>query len=481
MSISTPFSELRKLFLSGEASVTDVVGEYLNAIERGKILNCYITVLKEEALEQARESDRRYKDGTNRLLEGLPLGVKDLFCTRGVRTTASSEVLSNFVPTYTATVVERLFQSGAIMLGKQNSDEFAMGSTNENSAFGKVHNPVRRGYVPGGSSGGSAASVSGGQACVAIGTDTGGSVRQPASMTGIVGFRPTYGRFSRWGIVPFASSLDQAGILARSVQDVADAYGVMAGFDPRDPTTSGMEVSSVPGSDSFDNVKIGVVEEYEDLILSKDITRVCTDVLAMLNKDCGYEMVNVEAKHSKYAQAVYHVISSGEACSNLAKYDGIRYGQSLEGCGSLHKEVRSKYFGDEVKRRILLGNHVLSSGQYSDFYEHAQKVRALIKRDLDRAFEKVDFVIHPCTPTTSFPFGFQSSIDGYRNDVLTTQSPLAGVPAISVPVGFDGEGLPIGIQITAPKFEDSNLLGFAAMVEKKMGISTSVEDKWWES
>jgi aspartyl-tRNA(Asn)/glutamyl-tRNA(Gln) amidotransferase subunit A len=437
----------------------------------------------------AAESDKRLAKDEGRPLEGIALGVKDMFATEGVRTTACSKILDNFVPGYESSVTANLWRDGAVLLGKTNNDEFAMGSSNETSAFGPVTSPWRRKgsnapLVPGGSSGGSAAAVAA-QLCLgATGTDTGGSIRQPAAFAGIVGIKPTYGRCSRWGIVAFASSLDQAGPFARTVKDAAILLRSMAGHDPKDSTSSNRDVPDFEkaASQPIKGRKIGIPKEYRVDGMPKEIEKLWEEGAAWL-KAAGAEIVEISLPHTKYALPAYYIVAPAEASSNLARYDGVRYGLRVPGRDmiELYEKTRAAGFGKEVRRRILIGTYVLSAGYYDAYYLRAQKVRTLIKRDFEEAFAKgVDAVLTPATPSSAFAIGEKSSgdpVEMYLNDVFTVTVNMAGLPGISVPAGLDGAGLPLGLQLIGRPFDEEALFSLGAVIEKAAGRFSP--KPWW--
>jgi aspartyl-tRNA(Asn)/glutamyl-tRNA(Gln) amidotransferase subunit A len=457
-------------------SARELVQAHVEAMQAHAGLNAFITETPELALAQADAADAALADGTAGPLAGIPLGIKDLFCTKGVRTTAGSRILGNFVPPYESTVSANLLRDGAVFLGKTNLDEFAMGSSNMTSAFGPVQNPwTRKGsnavLVPGGSSGGSAAAVAARIAMGATGTDTGGSIRQPAAFCGIVGLKPSYGRCSRWGIVAFASSLDQAGPFARSVRDCALLLGSMAGFDPRDSTSVDTPVPDYAAAcgRGVRGMRIGVPKEYRADGMSAEVERLWQQGLDWL-REAGAEIVDVSLPHTKYGLATYYIVAPAEASSNLARYDGVRFGLREPGADltELYEHTRASGFGEEVKRRILIGTYVLSAGYYDAYYLRAQKVRALILRDFTNVFADVDALLTPTTPTAAFAQGekMDDPIAMYLNDVFTVPASMAGVPAISVPAGLDGSGLPLGLQVIGRPFDEETVLAVAQVIEK---------------
>jgi aspartyl-tRNA(Asn)/glutamyl-tRNA(Gln) amidotransferase subunit A len=461
---------------SREISAAELAGAHIAAMESARSLNAFIVETPELALAQARASDERRARGDAGALEGIPLAIKDLFCTKGVQTTAGSKILEGFVPTYESTVTANLLNDGAVMLGKANLDEFAMGSSNMTSAYGAVESPWRRRgdnrpLVPGGSSGGSAAAVAARLAPGATGTDTGGSIRQPAAFCGIVGIKPTYGRCSRWGVVAFASSLDQAGPFARSVEDTAIMLGSMAGFDPKDSTSIDIPVPDYRAAlgRSVKGLKIGIPREYRVDGMSAEIDKLWRDGEAWF-RDAGAEIVEVSLPHTQYALATYYIVAPAECSSNLARYDGVRYGLRAPGkdLTELYENTRAEGFGAEVKRRILIGTYVLSAGYFDAFYIKAQKVRALIARDFENAFKSCDLILTPTAPSAAFAIGekFDDPIAMYLNDVFTVPASLAGLPGISVPAGLDAGGLPLGLQLIGRPFDEETVFAGAAALEK---------------
>jgi aspartyl-tRNA(Asn)/glutamyl-tRNA(Gln) amidotransferase subunit A len=462
-------------------SATELARAHVDAVAKAKPLNAYITETPELALKQAAASDARLAKGEAGALEGLPLGIKDLFATEGVRTTAASKILGNFVPRYESTVTAKLLAAGAVTLGKTNLDEFAMGSSNMTSAFGPVENPWRRKgdnrpLVPGGSSGGSAAAVAARTCLGATGTDTGGSIRQPAAFTGIVGIKPTYGRCSRWGIVAFASSLDQAGPFARTVRDCAVLLQVMSGHDPKDSTSANVPVPDFEKALTGDirGLRIGIPTEYRMEGMNPEIDALWQKGIDWL-KDAGATTVEISLPHTKYALPTYYILAPAEASSNLARYDGVRYGvrvpgQSIE---EMYENTRAQGFGKEVQRRVLIGTYVLSAGYYDAYYLKAQKVRALIARDFTQAFEKVDAILTPTAPSAAFAMGEKSDdpIAMYLNDVFTVTTNLAGLPGISVPAGLSGEGLPLGLQVIGKAFDEETVLRVGDVLERQAAFT----------
>ena len=489
MKDSYTLKSLAVLLENNKISSKELTSEYLKNIENGKELNCYNTISQEKALIDAEKSDERRKSQNLRSkYDGIPIGIKDLFCTKGVTTTASSKILSNFVPNYESTVTQNCDDAGLISLGKLNCDEFAMGSTNKTSFFGSVKNPwksVNSDYelVPGGSSGGSAAAVSGDVCVASLGTDTGGSIRQPASFTGTVGLKPSYGRVSRWGIVAFASSLDQAGPITKTVEDAAILLDIISGHDEKDSTSS-----VNPKENYYENLnsdikgmKIGIPKEFRSDKLPAS-TQKSWDECANLLKTNGAEIVDISLPHTMSALPAYYIIAPAEASSNLARYDGVRYGLRVKGNDliDMYEKTRSEGFGDEVKRRILIGTYVLSSGYYDAYYIKAQKIRSLIKSDYVEAFKKVDAILTPSTPSTAFEIANEPSdpVQNYLNDIFTVPVNLAGLPGISIPYANDENNLPIGLQLITNSFEEQKLLNVAKNIEETINYSETPE-KWW--
>ncbi len=450
---------------------------HISAIETSRSLNAFITETPDIALKQAEESDKRRASGTTGLLDGIPIAVKDLFCTKGVQTTAGSHILEGFIPTYESTVTANLFDNGAVMLGKTNLDEFAMGSSNTTSYFGNVINPWKNqnkpeaDLVPGGSSGGSSSAVAARLALGATGTDTGGSIRQPAAFTGTVGIKPTYGRCSRWGTVAFSSSLDQAGAFARTVEDTALMLQAMAGHDPKDSTSAQKDVPdwSAALNDDIKGLKIGIPKEYRLDGMPEDIEKLWQQGMEWL-KESGAEIVDVSLPHTKYALPAYYIIAPAEASSNLARYDGVRYGLRVEGedLQGMYENTRAEGFGDEVKRRIMIGTYALSAGYYDAYYIKAQKVRRLIAEDFTKAYEQCDALLTPTAPSAAFAIGEKEDdpIKMYLNDVFTVPASLAGLPGMSVPAGLDHDGLPLGLQIIGKAWDEQTVLNIGKTIEK---------------
>ncbi|OYV35198.1 MAG: aspartyl/glutamyl-tRNA amidotransferase subunit A [Rhodospirillales bacterium 20-64-7] len=463
-------------------SAVDLTMAHLHAIEQlNPRLNAYLTVSHSQALAQAQAADAALAAGEARALTGIPLAIKDLFCTQGIRTTAGSRILEPFVPPYESTVTANLKRDGAIFLGKANLDEFAMGSSNMTSAFGPVENPWKRRQdanavlVPGGSSGGSAAAVAARLAMGATGTDTGGSIRQPASFCGLVGVKPTYGRCSRWGVVAFASSLDHPGPFARTVRDSAILLGSMSGHDPKDSTSANVPVPDFEAACArgVKGLRIGVPKEYRSDGMAAEIEALWQQGLGWL-RDAGAEIVDVSLPHTKYGLATYYIIAPAEASSNLARYDGVRFGMRREGqdLRDLYERTRAEGFGAEVRRRVLIGTYVLSAGYYDAYYLRAQKVRALILRDFTDVFTQVDALLTPTAPSAAFGQGekMDDPITMYLNDVFTVPSNLAGVPAASVPAGLDTNGLPLGLQVIGRPFDEATVLAVSSVIEQAAGF-----------
>jgi aspartyl-tRNA(Asn)/glutamyl-tRNA(Gln) amidotransferase subunit A len=482
-------AQARDALRKKEFSALELADAHIAAIEQARALNAFVLETPDRARTMARAADTRLSKGEGGPLEGLPLGIKDLFCTDGIRTTACSHILGDFVPTYESTVTANLWRDGAVLLGKLNNDEFAMGSSNETSYFGPVVSPWRpRGadtkLVPGGSSGGSAAAVAA-QLCIgATGTDTGGSIRQPAAFCGIVGLKPTYGRCSRWGIVAFASSLDQAGPFARSVRDCAILLRSMAGGDPKDTTCADLPVPDYEKSvgASVKGMRIGIPKEYRMPGMAPEIETLWQRGAQWL-KDAGAETIEISLPFTKYALPAYYIVAPAEASSNLARYDGVRYGLRVAGGDviEMYERTRAAGFGKEVRRRIMIGTYVLSAGYYDAYYLRAQKVRTLIKRDFETCFaEGIDAILTPTTPSAAFGVGEKGRVDPiemYLNDIFTVTVNMAGLPGISVPSGLDAKGLPLGLQLIGRPFEEETLFALGAVIERAAGQFTP--EKWW--
>ena len=471
--------EAREALDKKAISAVELVTAYVGAAEATSALNNYVVLTADHALAMAADADKRIAGGTAGLLEGLPIGVKDLFCTKGVSSTACSNILKGFTPPYESTVTANLWAAGGVMLGKLNCDEFAMGSGNETSAFGPAINPWqgkdKTNLVPGGSSGGSASAVAARSALMATGTDTGGSIRQPAAFCGVVGLKPTYGRCSRCGIVAFASSLDQAGPFTRTVADNALMMTAMASHDAKDSTSTQTPLQDLIGAvgAGVKGMKIGVPREYVMDGMDNEVVTLWEQGQAWL-KDAGAELVDVSLPHTKYALPTYYIIAPAEASSNLARYDGVRYGMRVEAetLDGMYEATRAAGFGDEVQRRIMIGTYVLSAGYYDAYYLKAQKVRRLIKQDFDTAFEKVDTLLTPATPSAAFPVGrkIDDPVTNYLNDVFTVPANLAGLPGIAVPGGLTSDGLPLGLQVLGRPFDEASLYRVAGVIEAAAGF-----------
>ena len=466
-------------------SALELTEAYLGAIDGAGKLNAFITVTADQVRDGAKAADAEIASGDIKPLTGIPLAVKDLYCTKGTLTTAASHILDGFTPAYESTVTSNLWRDGAVMLGKTNLDEFAMGSSNETSYYGNVINPWRRGdteLVPGGSSGGSAAAMAADLCAASLGTDTGGSIRQPAAFTGIVGIKPTYGRCSRWGVVAFASSLDQAGPFTRDVRDAAIMLKSMCGYDEKDSTSVDQPVPDFEAALTGDirGLKIGLPKEYRLEGLPGEIDALWQKGVDWL-KDAGAEIVDVSLPNAKYALPAYYIVAPAEASSNLARYDGVRYGLREDGdsIDGMYENTRAAGFGKEVRRRIMIGTYVLSAGYYDAYYVRAQKIRTLIKQDFERAYEQVDVILTPATPNAAFaPGEITDPVTMYLNDVFTVTANLSGLPGISVPAGLSADGLPLGLQLIGRPFDEETLLRTAGVLESAAGF-TARPDKWW--
>ncbi|MBI5875172.1 MAG: Asp-tRNA(Asn)/Glu-tRNA(Gln) amidotransferase subunit GatA [Deltaproteobacteria bacterium] len=466
--------ELHEKLKKKEASSLELTETFLKRIDAvdGKI-KAFLTVTKEDAIKQAKEADKRLASGKDVTpLTGIPIAVKDIFCTKGILTTCASKILNNFVPPYDATVIKKLKDAGAVILGKNNMDEFAMGSSTENSAFFTTKNPWNVERVPGGSSGGSAASVAAGECAASIGTDTGGSIRQPASCCGVVGLKPTYGRVSRYGMIAFASSLDQAGPMTKDVTDSAIMLNAMAGCDPQDSTSIDAPVPDYTKALTKDvkGLKIGIPKEYFIQGLDKDIEKAVKEAIEILKKQ-GASVVDISLPHTDYAIAVYYLVATAEASSNLARFDGVKYGHRAKDAGGLmdmYCKTRDEGFGPEVKRRIMLGTYSLSAGYYDAYYKKASQVRTLIKRDFEDAFKKCDVILTPTAPTPAFKIGEKTAdpLTMYLSDIFTISCNLAGIPGISIPCGFTKDNLPIGLQILGKPLDEETVLKTAYAYEQ---------------
>ena len=486
-------AEARDLLRKGETSSVELTEACLGAIDAADALNAFVHKTPEIALERAKAADARLAAGEAPAMCGLPIGIKDLFCTEGVPSQAASRILEGFKPEYESTVSQNLRDAGAVMLGKLNMDEFAMGSSNETSTYGNAINPWRRGndeaaLTPGGSSGGSASAVAADLCLAATGTDTGGSIRQPAAFTGTVGIKPTYGRCSRWGIIAFASSLDQAGPMTKSVRDAAIMLEAMCSTDPKDSTSIDLPVPNFEAMLTGDikGKKIGIPTEYRMEGMPEEMETLWSDGTAML-RDAGAEIVDISLPHTKYALPAYYVIAPAEASSNLARYDGVRYGHRAklsqgDGITEMYEKTRAEGFGDEVQRRIMIGTYVLSAGFYDAYYNRARRVRTLIKRDFEQVFaDGIDAILTPATPSAAFGLGEMADADPvqmYLNDIFTVTVNLAGLPGIAVPTGTDRQGLPLGLQLIGRPWEEGELLNTAYALESAAGF-VAKPAKWW--
>ena len=486
-------AEARDRLRKGDVTSVELTDACLSAIEGAGALNAFVHNTPEIAREQAAAADARIAKGDAPAMCGIPLGIKDLFCTKGVPSQAASGILEGFTPEYESTVSQKLFDAGSVMLGKLNMDEFAMGSSNETSVYGNAVNPWRRGndetaLTPGGSSGGSAAAVAADLCLAATGTDTGGSIRQPAAFTGITGIKPTYGRCSRWGIVAFASSLDQAGPMTKSVRDAAIMLEAMCGHDPKDSTSADLAVPDFEAALTGDirGKTIGIPREYRMEGMPEEIEALWQEGIAKM-RDAGAKIVDISLPHTKYALPTYYVIAPAEASSNLARYDGVRYGhraklEARDGITEMYEKTRAEGFGHEVQRRVMVGTYVLSAGFYDAYYNRARKVRALIKRDFEQVFaDGVDAILTPATPSAAFGLGEMKDADPvqmYLNDVFTVTVNLAGLPGISVPGGMDRQGLPLGLQLIGKPWEEGELLNCAYALEQATGF-VEKPGKWW--
>ncbi len=483
-------ADARDKLRAKEISATELTEAFIGAVEGGDALNAYCVKTPEIAREQAKAADARLAAGDAPSLCGIPLGIKDLFCTKGVNSQAGSNILKDFKPPYESTVTSNLWADGAVMLGKLSMDEFAMGSSNETACYGNVVSPWRSKnsnaeLTPGGSSGGSSAALAANLAMATTGTDTGGSIRQPAAFTGTVGLKPTWGRVSRWGIIAFASSLDQAGPFTRTVRDSAIMLGSMASVDDKDSTSADIPVPDYEAALTGDirGKRIGIPKEYVVDGMTEETKRLW-DEGADKMRALGAEVVEISLPHTKYALPAYYILAPAEASSNLARYDGVRYGHRAElsqgdGITEMYEKTRAEGFGAEVKRRIMMGTYVLSAGYYDAYYIRAQKLRTLIKRDFDEAFEKVDAILTPTTPTPAFALGAKSDpLDMYMQDIFTVTVNMAGLPGISIPAGMSGDGLPMGLQLIGKAFEEGDLLNTAFALEQSIGFSETPE-KWW--
>jgi aspartyl-tRNA(Asn)/glutamyl-tRNA(Gln) amidotransferase subunit A len=479
---SFSLADMRDGLKAKKFSAVELATAHLDAIEKANPeMNAFITITREQALAMAKASDEKLAKGEGRAIEGVPIGVKDLFCTKGVLTTAASHILDGFKPEYESTITQNLWNAGGVMLGKLNLDEFAMGSANITSYYGTVKSPWKKDgkpLVPGGSSGGSAAAVAADLCPMALGTDTGGSIRQPAAFCGIVGIKPTYGRCSRWGTVAFASSLDQAGPITRSVRDAAISLGVMCGYDAKDSTSVNMAVPDFEAalSGNIKGLRVGIPKEYRPEGINPEIAAMWDRGIALM-KDAGAEIIDISLPHTGYALATYYVIAPAECSSNLARYDGVRYGLRVlpqgGGLNDLYEATRAAGFGKEVKRRIMIGTYVLSAGYFDAYYKKAQRVRWLIANDFTEAFKKVDVILTPTAPSAAFGFDYKPSnpVEMYLNDVFTVPTSLAGLPGISIPGGLNKDGLPLGLQLIGKAFDEAGLLNAAFALEQVIGFN----------
>ena len=478
---SQTLTELIKNIKDKKISSEEVTKAFIERGKKSQDLNTYITEDFSNALEKAKNFDK--KPNFDLKLPGVPMAVKDLFCTNGIKTTAGSKILNNFIPPYESTITQNIWNEGAILLGKLNCDEFAMGSSNETSFYGNVQSPIAKDLVPGGSSGGSASALAANLTPITIGTDTGGSIRQPASFTGTVGLKPTYGSCSRYGIVAFASSLDQAGPMSKNVKDCALLQEIISTHDEKDSTSIDFKRNEY-SKDLTNNIKgrkIGIPKEYRVDGMPKEIEDLWTKGINFA-KDCGAEIVEISLPHTNYALPTYYIVAPAEASSNLARYDGVKYGFRSKGENliDMYEKTRSEGFGAEVQRRIMIGTYVLSSGYYDAYYLKAQKVRKLIKNDFDEAYKKVDAILTPSTPTAAFKIGEKTNdpVSMYLNDIFTVPVNLAGLPAISIPAGVDAKGHPLGLQIIGKAFDEQNILNIAYAMEEKIEFKNKITD-WW--
>jgi aspartyl-tRNA(Asn)/glutamyl-tRNA(Gln) amidotransferase subunit A len=478
---SLTLTELVKNIKDKNISSEETTKAFIERGEKSRDLNAYITEDFSNALEKAKNFDQ--KPNFDLKLPGIPMAVKDLFCTNGIKTTAGSKILNNFIPPYESTVTQNIWNQGAILLGKLNCDEFAMGSSNETSFFGNVQSPIDKNLVPGGSSGGSASALAANLTPITIGTDTGGSIRQPASFTGTVGLKPTYGSCSRYGIVAFASSLDQAGPMSKDVKDCALLQEIISTYDEKDSTSIDFKRNeySKELTNNIKGKKIGIPKEYRVDGMPKEIEDLWTKGIEYA-KDCGAEIVEISLPHTNYALPTYYIVAPAEASSNLARYDGVKYGFRSKGENliDMYEKTRSEGFGAEVQRRIMIGTYVLSSGYYDAYYLKAQKVRKLIKNDFDDAYKKVDAILTPSTPSAAFKIGEKTNdpVSMYLNDIFTVPVNLAGLPAISIPAGVDVKGYPLGLQIIGKAFDEQNILNIAYAMEEKIQFKNKITD-WW--
>ncbi len=473
--------ELIKNIKEKKISSNEAAKSFVDRAEKSKKINAYVTENFENCLKLSKKFDD--KPNFDLKLPGIPIAVKDLFCTNEVRTTAGSNILNNFVPTYESTVTQNIWNEGGILLGKLNCDEFAMGSSNETSFFGNVQNPIAEDLVPGGSSGGSSAALAANLTPVTIGTDTGGSIRQPASFTGTVGLKPTYGSCSRYGIVAFASSLDQAGPMSKDVKDSSILLEVISSFDKKDSTSIDFKRNNYSSelTRNIKGLKIGIPKEYRVDGMPDEIEKLWKKGIEYA-KDCGAEIIDISLPHTSYALPTYYIVAPAEASSNLARYDGVKYGLRSSGKNliDMYEKTRSEGFGEEVKRRVMIGTYVLSSGYYDAYYLKAQKVRQLIKQDFDQAYNKVDAILTPSTPSSAFKIGEKSNdpVSMYLNDIFTVPVNLAGLPGISIPAGVDKNNYPLGLQIIGKPFDEQTVLNIAYSMEEKINYKNNITD-WW--
>ncbi len=473
--------ELIKNIKEKKISSNEAAKSFIDRAEKSKKINAYVTKNFENCLKLSKDFDD--KPNFDLKLPGIPIAVKDLFCTNEVRTTAGSNILNNFVPTYESTVTQNIWNEGGILLGKLNCDEFAMGSSNETSFFGNVQNPIAEDLVPGGSSGGSSAALAANLTPVTIGTDTGGSIRQPASFTGTVGLKPTYGSCSRYGIVAFASSLDQAGPMSKDVKDSSILLEVISSFDKKDSTSIDFKRNNYSSelTRNIKGLKIGIPKEYRVDGMPDEIEKLWKKGIEYA-KDCGAEIIDISLPHTSYALPTYYIVAPAEASSNLARYDGVKYGLRSSGKNliDMYEKTRSEGFGEEVKRRVMIGTYVLSSGYYDAYYLKAQKVRQLIKQDFDQAYNKVDAILTPSTPSSAFKIGEKSNdpVSMYLNDIFTVPVNLAGLPGISIPAGVDKNNYPLGLQIIGKPFDEQTVLNIAYSMEEKINYKNNITD-WW--
>ena len=478
---SQNLTELIKNIKDKKISSEEVTKSFIERAEKSKTLNCFITEDFDAAIIKAKNFDNN--PNFNCKLPGIPIAVKDLFCTSGVKTTAGSKILNNFIPTYESTVTQNIWKEGGILLGKLNCDEFAMGSSNETSFFGNVQSPIDKNLVPGGSSGGSASAIASNLTPITIGTDTGGSIRQPASFTGIVGLKPTYGSCSRYGIVAFASSLDQAGPMGKNVKDCALLQEIISSYDLKDSTSVDFKRNNYSEllTKDIKGKKIGIPKEYRVDDMPEEIENLWKKGINFV-KECGAEIIDISLPHTNFALPAYYIVAPAEASSNLARYDGVKYGFRSEGENliDMYEKTRSEGFGNEVKRRIMIGTYVLSSGYYDAYYLKAQKVRKLIKNDFDEAYNKVDAILTPSTPSSAFKIGEKTNdpVSMYLNDIFTVPVNLAGLPGISIPAGLDKKGYPLGLQIIGKAFDEQNLLNIAYAMEEKINFKNTIKE-WW--